>query len=83
MMKLFAIKDDVAQTFIQVFPAQDSNVVRRDLGNAVNTPSKSLLFTNPEDFKVFTLGDYDPNTGEITSKINFEFNLLELKRNVN
>lgn len=81
MTYLFGLKDTTAQAFVQVVPAKSVELVKRDLKNAVNTPSKSIVYTNPEDLQLFRLGTYDEETGAITSDIKLEFNLAELKIN--
>lgn len=83
MQTLFGIKDVVAQAFINLTPSKSLELIKRELSNVVNTPSKNLLFTNVEDFQLFQLGSYDEETGDITKDQKFLLNLSELKINVN
>lgn len=64
-MILYGIKDACAKKFVQVIPGVDDSVLRRDLKNIVNTPSKSLFFTNSDDFRVYKLGEFDEAHGSI------------------
>lgn len=81
MMYLYGLKDIAANAFIQIIPHKELAVLKRSLKNAVNTPSKDVCYTNPEDFQLFQLGTLDERTGIVTSDIKLEFNLTELKNN--
>ena len=78
-MTLYAIKDDLAQGFIQYMPGKELATLRRGLMNVVNSnDSKNLMCTNPEDFSLYKLGDINDETGELTSDVKFEFRLSDL-----
>ena len=85
MIYLFGIKDKTANAFLQYIPYKNVSLIRRELSNVVNTPSKSLMYTNCEDFSCFQLGVINEETGKITSldEPKLEFNFTDLKTNVN
>lgn len=77
-MLIVAIKDKLAQKFVQFIPSTNLDVVKRDLKNAVKQPT-SIFCTNSEDFDVYKLGDLDETSGVITPTQDMLFNLHDLK----
>ena len=43
----------------------------REFTNAANAKEKNIINTNPEDKEIWKLGEFDDQTGEITSEIRF------------
>lgn len=69
-MKLYAIKD-VKIGFGQPFMAQNNAVAVRAFTNSRNATEPNVVNTNPEDKELWFLGDFNENTGEIESKVEY------------
>lgn len=72
LLNLYAIKDDVAGTFFPPFTSQNNGTAKRSFGQMV-TDERSGLSRNPADYRLFLLGDFDPDDGQLAS-----VNTLEL-----
>lgn len=62
--KLYSIYDSVAQTYAQLFEAQNSAVAIRMFSDAVND-TKSQLFHHADDFSLYELASWNHDTGFI------------------
>lgn len=81
-MNLYAIKDNVAGQFYPPTASVNDNVVLRDVKNLVNKPG-SLIASNPDDFTLYKVGEYDERTGIIKAlQPDFVVNLVDLKDHV-
>lgn len=80
-MKLFAVKDILANEFIQVFPHQSVETAKRELSAVVNNKSQSLLYQFPTDYQLFCIGEFETKTGLLTPSLDFECLLADLKKN--
>lgn len=61
---VFALMDVQAQAFARPFFSPAKGVALRELGEEVNRDDgKNLLFTHPQDFRLFELGEWDERTG--------------------
>lgn len=78
-MLIIAIKDKLADKFVQFFPTQSIAVAKRDLLNAKKTPN-TLFNSNPGDFDVYQVCSIDESTGDVltTGKSTFVCNLDEI-----
>lgn len=83
-MKLYAIKDTKGIGFNQPFTASNDLEALRCLQDAVNREMpgqpKSTLAEHPEDFALYSLGDFNQETGEITPEVRFMENAITLKK---
>jgi hypothetical protein len=63
--KLYVVYDVKSETYTSptVNPARGQAI--RSFGDAVNG-GESVLSSHPEDFTLFEIGSFDPNTGEIS-----------------
>lgn len=68
-MKMFlvAIFDRKAQMYISLEPTPNINVSLRQLTENVNKPSESPLHKWPADYSLFLLGEWDNETGDLSS----------------
>lgn len=67
-MKIYAVKDVKAETFNNPFFQKNDITALRALSLEVNRADPgNVVYTHPQDFDLYELGDYDPDTGEITS----------------
>lgn len=64
-LKLYAIEDRKAQQFNSVMTELNEMTILRTLRNIVNGQDKHLYASNPEDFALFLVGEYDTETGQI------------------
>lgn len=62
---LYAIKDQHVG-FGQITISDNDAVAMRHFQNACEQPN-SIFITAPSDFELFSIGEYDTKTGEITS----------------
>lgn len=61
---MLAIYDSKAQYYWSPIVTKSIGEAERSFANEVNNP-KSMLHTNPEDFGLYLIGDFDPITGQI------------------
>lgn len=65
-MKIFSVRDNVVQAFLQPFFSPNSGSAIRSLQEVVNDPNHTFAKT-PADFSLYELGDYDDSNGIITA----------------
>lgn len=64
MQKIYAIHDITAEIYTTPFYAVNDATAARIFANARSTPGTSI-FDNPEDFRLYRIGSYDEQTGNI------------------
>lgn len=64
MLKVFSVYDSKSQAYIQPFYCVNSNVALRSFQTAARTADHDF-FRYGEDFCLYELGLFDPETGEI------------------
>lgn len=79
-LKLYAVKDTVTGEFGAPYLGKNDAEAIRGFEYGVNTPSQSIIYTHSKDMQLFRMGEYDVNTGEIISKIEFLTNGSEFKK---
>lgn len=77
-LKIYAIKDTKVAFMTPVYYQNDA-VAMRDVKNAVNDPKENIINKNIDDIQLWKLGEFDDQTGEIISQIEFVANAIELK----
>lgn len=68
-MTVFAIvsvRDIVAETFGRPFMASNIPSAIRSLTHEINSPEAGTLHSNPGDFELYNLGEFDDESGAIT-----------------
>lgn len=65
MLKVFTIFDDKAQYFNTPFFTTNQNIAIRDFSDIINS-SGTVAGRHPEDFRLYSLGDFDDETGKFT-----------------
>lgn len=84
-MTLYGIKDTKAMAFNQPFLMVNDQVAIRSV-KAVAADKQTELGKYPEDYELWSLGEYDDKTGIITSDIKHIVNigdLVEVENEVN
>lgn len=82
-MKIYSIKDTVTGNFSAIVTAVADGVIIRDIQNALKNADKTNdLVMNSKDKDLYRLGDYDLDTGIITSNVEFITHVNDLKENV-
>ena len=81
MKFLVGVKDQLAKAYIQTLVIDNPDVFKREIKNVVNTPSKSPMFTDAEDFQCDLLCEVDELTGKVTSNKKKLFDFASLKSN--
>lgn len=71
MQRIYAIHDITAEVYTTPFYAINNATALRILCKAVRTPGTSI-FDNPEDFRLYSIGSYNEQTGEIIPHVVFE-----------
>ena len=69
-IKIYAIKDTKIG-FMNPFLNHNDGTAIREFTNGANEPTKNAINTNPEDKELWALGEYDDQTGVITSNVSF------------
>lgn len=68
--KIYSIKDTKVG-FMNPFYSHNDGTAVRDFTNAANEPNKNVINTNPEDKELWLLGEFNDQTGEITSEVKY------------
>jgi len=76
---LYAIKDIKSGQFGTPYPGTNEAVVIRQLTKEINENTRSSLYSWPEDFQLFKVGEFDTEMGTIEACVEFIRNLGELK----
>lgn len=68
--RIFAIRDRAADLYGQPFYTQSTGIAIRSFTDEVNRddPNNNLA-KHPEDFDLFSLGEFDDNTGEFKTTL--------------
>lgn len=69
-MKLYALKD-VKSGFMNILVLKNDDLAIRSYKNMLGDPQPNLVNTNPEDFELWCLGDYNIDNGFISSDVRF------------
>lgn len=64
-MKLYAIRDSKAETFLPILEAVSDDHAKRLIADAIAAGSAQMLAQHPDDYHVYALAEYDNNSGEI------------------
>lgn len=75
-MVISAIYDNVAERFLGIDVVQNEGVALRGFINALQAASdnpSSLFATNPADFDLYNLGQFDEHDGSISSSVSVIF----------
>lgn len=62
-LKLYAVHDSAVKEFIGPEAARTHGEAERKFKMNVNNPENQLLHTNPENFGLYCIGEYDSETG--------------------
>lgn len=76
---LYAIKDIKSGSFGTPIAEVNEAVLIRQLTKEINENTRSSLYSWPEDFQLFKIGEYNTETGSIEACVEFIRNLGELK----
>lgn len=81
-MTIYCLRDVKAGTYGSVFAEQNDSTAIRNLSMLVNSPSAGIIYSHPEDFELFVIGDFDVDIGELQN-LRHEFikSCAELKGN--
>lgn len=80
MHRIISIRDNKVGTYGNPTVVPHLANLTRDIAEVVND-GKSLLSKHPQDFELYELGQFDPQTGELVceSKPKFLHNITEFK----
>nr|QJB19951.1 MAG: nonstructural protein [Microvirus sp.] len=65
-MKMFALCDTKAKIFHRPFCDESVAAALRGFEILVNDPKSQMINRFPDDFSLFTIGEFDPQTGTLT-----------------
>ena len=78
--KIYALRDDKAQAFLTPMVFQNDALAMRAIAQLCSDPRNCFIYTNPEDYQLYTLGEYDDQTGIVTSDIHHIINIIDLRK---
>lgn len=78
ILKIYAVKDVVVGNFMLPFYLHNDNEAKRSFNLAIN--SEAQIAQNWKDLQLFSLGEWNDETGEITTKVEFLANGAEYKK---
>ena len=78
-LNIYAIKDVVVGTINNPFYLTNDNEAKRAFKNAINANNGTQICLNYADMQLFKLGEFDDQTGEITSKVEYLISGAEVK----
>lgn len=64
-MILVSLHDIKADTWTQPHATHNRASALRELEGLVNDPNSTLVSSHPEDFALYIIGDWDPQTSEL------------------
>ena len=68
MKPIYAVKDLATQAFGNPFVTRAQGEAMRSFTDEANAdPQKSAIAQHPDDYELYKLGEYNDDTGEITS----------------
>ena len=71
-LNIYAIKDTTVGSFMNPFYLQNDNTAIREFGNVIKyAPTENSVRRNAKDMQLFKLGEFDEETGEIRSEVNY------------
>lgn len=76
---LYAIKDIKSGSFGDPVAEVNEAVLVRQLTREINQNTRSSLYSWPEDYQLFKIGELDTESGSIEACVEFIRNLGELK----
>lgn len=65
---IVSVKDNKSETYNTPFFSPNANIAKRDFASILKN-KQSTIAMFPEDYTLVKLGEFDIETGEITSKI--------------
>lgn len=68
VLKVYAVKDVAAGSFMSPFYVQNDAMLKRVVKEAVNSSEENIFNKFVEDKQVYCLGEFDSDTGVITTK---------------
>lgn len=77
-LKIYAVKDVVVGNFMLPFYLHNDNEAKRSFNLAIN--SQTQIAQNWKDLQLFSIGEWNDETGEITNKVEFIANGAEYKK---
>lgn len=77
-LNIYSLKDRKSG-YANPYLLQNDEIAIRDLKTAVNDEKANVINKFPEDFELTRIGEFDTETGEIVSKVEFIINARELK----
>lgn len=77
-MKIYAVKDTVIGKFMSPFYNQNDNTAKRSFEIAINSPGEIAKLY--KDLQLYRLGEFDEDTGEIKSDMEFLLNGTDVKK---
>lgn len=79
-LKMFAVKDTVQGEMMNPFLLKNKEDAIRTFEICVNAGKDSNICHFYKDMQLYEVGEYDTNTGEIKSEINFICNGVDVKK---
>jgi len=70
VLKMYSTLDIKAKCYLRPFCAINDSMAHRAFGDAVIDAS-TPLHAHPEDYQLFSIGEFDDITGVITRKVEF------------
>ncbi len=66
LQKLYAVRDKLADTYIQPFVNHNDETAKRDFAKNINNPG-TPIYSSPEDYSLHYIGEFNNTTGELIS----------------
>lgn len=64
-VRYYAIRDSKVG-FMNLQAQQNDDVAARGFKNLLNSSERNIVNTNPEDYSIYFIGEFDENTGKFT-----------------
>ena len=65
LVNIYGIIDDVAGIFFPPFTSQNDGTATRSFFQMLRNPENGMS-KNPQDYRLFKLGDFDPDDGQVS-----------------
>lgn len=74
-MKLYSIKDVKVGFMSPVMRKNDEQAIR-DYKLTLNSPESNIFNSNPEDYELWRVADFNEDTGAVTPELQFVFSAV-------
>lgn len=81
MRKYYAIKDNLAEVFLNPIAFHNDNEAMRWFQTVINDKKNDVIYENPQDYELYCIGTWEEKSGLFTGSLNKLVDGKAVKRN--